>query len=266
MPPASNLVVLAMLVGGCASFSPVTIARELGTVGWFEADSANRWNPVANGGCLASETTGDVIVLVHGAKGDGPEISALLPVLAGAKPAALLLYRWVPWDDRDAIARRFAVGFSHLLRCAPWADGRVLVVAHSAGGIVVGHGATRIDIPRRERTGPAVFLMTVAAPMAGMNDRQANDDGRAEVRFLLDWGTHIQKYPPAPTAMAVVHLRTQFPADAVMQPTPRHAPNDPTVGIPGARQLELPAGLSHDGALMYVAERLADGTWRSWFE
>ena len=177
------------------------------------------------------------------------------------------LYRWVPWDERDAIASGFAVGISHLLNCVPSADGHLLVVAHSAGGIVAGFGATRFAIPRRERAGPALYLMTVSAPLAGMNDRKPNADGREEVRFLLDWGTRISGYPVAPTSISVVHLRTQYPADTVMKPTAKNElPNDPAIGVPGAKQIELPTGLTHDGALTYVVGKIADGTWGTWFD
>ncbi len=260
-------VAACLLLCSCATFSPVTIARELGSAGWFQADGEMQWQRLEKEECLLQPTPeGQVIVLVHGSKGDGNEINALLPALAKAKPAALLLYRWVAWDNRDGVARGFAAGISHLLRCAPWADGQVVVIAHSAGGIVVGHGATGIVIPPRDRTGPALFVLTVASPLAGLTDRPPNEDGRGEVRFLLDWGTYIQKYPVGPLAMAAVHLRTQFPADPVMKPTAHHAPNDPNVGIPGARHIDLPAELTHDGSLIYVVDKVVDGTWRAWFD
>ncbi len=253
----------------CANFSPVTIAREMGTLGWFALDGSKKWQPVDRSMSCAALTPlvpeGEVLVLLPGVKGDGDEISALLPALVRAKPAARLLYRWVPWDEREAITRGFATGIFQLLRCRPQIDGRLLLVAHIAGGMVVSFGATQIDVPKRERTGPAAYLMTVASPLAGMNDRKPNSDGHPEARFMLDFGTRIAAYPPAPPEIAAVHLRTQNPGDQVMQPTPLHERNDPKIGIPGARQINLPASLTHDGSLLYVAQRVADGTWREWF-
>ena len=82
---------------------------------------------------------------------------------------------------------------------------------------------------------------------------------------MLDFGTRITEYPVAPTSVATVHLRTQYPGDQVMKPKDGLAPNDPAVGIPGARQVDLPATLTHDEALVYVAQKIADGTWREWF-
>jgi hypothetical protein len=261
---------LALLfLAGCAIFSPVTIARELGTVGWFQAGPDSRWHRVddkASCEAVASKVgEGQVIVFVHGVKGDGDEISGLLPTLAKAKPAAVFLYRWVPWDERDSIARGFAAGISHLLDCVPGIDGNLLVLAHSAGGMVVGYGAPRLVVPPRARKGPALYVMTVASPLAGMDDRTPNPGGQAQAKFMLDFGTRVVEYPVGPAAMAVVHLRTQYPGDQVMKPTATHAPNDPTVGIPGAKQIDLPAQLNHDSALAWVAAKIVDGSWQAWF-
>ena len=82
---------------------------------------------------------------------------------------------------------------------------------------------------------------------------------------MLDFGTRIAGYPAAAPGVAAVHLRTQYPGDSVMQPTATHLRNDPKIGIPGAPQVDLPAELSHDGALGWVAEKIADGSWRAWF-
>ena len=148
----------------------------------------------------------------------------------------------------------------------PWVDGHLLVVAHSAGGLVVAYGATRLDIPKRARTGPALYVMTVAAALAGMDDHPPNPGARPKPASCSTSETHMTEYPVAPMSMASVHLRTQYPGDQVMKPTAQHAPNDPKVGIPGARQIDLPARLTHGGARKYVAEKIADGTWRAWFD
>lgn len=262
-------VAALFLLCSCARFGPVTISHATGVAGWFRADRDGRWVAVQNGeGCAqlaASIGPGEVYVLVPGVKGDGDEVTHLLPVLAAARPAAMYLFRWVNYDTRDRIARSFAAGVSYLLECVPALDGRLLVIAHSAGGLVASYGVNRLRIPKRPRIGPALYVLTVASPLAGLNDRQPNPDGREEARFVLDFGTRITGYPVAPLAASVTHLRTHYPADAVMKPNAGLAPNDPNVGVPGARQIDLPEELTHDGALTYAAQKIADGTWRSWF-
>ncbi len=266
--PVKPLMPLLFLCG-CASFSPVTIARQMGTIGWFQADANLKWKHVDRGrGCNGLDQQGptdEILVIVPGFKGDGPEISAVVPVLASAKPGSIFLFRYVPWQSRDEISREFAIGASHLLRCLPSPHGPVVVLAHSAGGMVVSHAAHLLSMPRTDQPGPALYLMTVASPLAGMTGREPNADGSEEVRFMLDFGTRIQGYPVAPTSVAAVHLRTQYPGDQVMKPTKGVSPNDPHIGIPGARQVDLPADLTHDSALAYVAAKIADGSWRAWF-
>ena len=78
---------------------------------------------------------------------------ALLDVLE-AQPAAILLYRWVPWHELDYTSGRYAGGISRLLECVPSADGRLIVVAHSAGGVVVSYGSSKVVVPPRDRDGP----------------------------------------------------------------------------------------------------------------
>ncbi|MBS1150282.1 MAG: hypothetical protein H6Q89_1980, partial [Myxococcaceae bacterium] len=264
------LAPLLLLLSGCALFNPVTIARDTGQIGWFQADEHLQWVPVEQEqsceAIAAKVREGPVVVFVPGVRGAGEEINAMLPRLARTQPSSFFLYRWVPWVERDAITRGFAAGISHLLDCVPWIDGRLLVVAHSAGGVVVGYGATWLDVPRRDRKGPALYVLTVAAPLAGMEEVAPKNGGPKEAPFILDFGTRIDGYPVSPSAMAAVHLRTQYPGDPVMRVRSRLVPNDPTVGFPGARQIDLPAALSHDGAMKYVLEKIADGSWRAWFD
>ncbi len=269
---ANQLWLLPMLcLCSCASLSPMQLARDVGAAGWFQADGSLRWQALdrhANCDRLGAnipDDEGNVVIVVPGVKGDGDEIASLLATVSTAKPSAVFLFRWVPWDERDRVAQDFAVGVSRLLECAPWIDGHLLVVAHSAGGLVVGYGATRLDIPNRVRNGPALYALTVAAPLAGVNVRPSLPNGEARERFMLDFATDITSYPVAPAAMSIVHLRTRFPSDVVMKPVGTHSPNDVNVGIPGARQVDLPGNLTHCGALQFVAGRIADGTWLEWF-
>jgi hypothetical protein len=82
--------------------------------------------------------------------------------------------------------------------------------------------------------------------------------------FLFDLGHAITEYPVAPRGVRVVHLRTSPSADKFMETFLDHEPNDPTVGVPGAAQVDLPPRLDHDAALAYVAGRIADGSWLEW--
>ena len=269
--------VAVLAVSGCL-IHPVAIAEKLGVSGWAQVDrgpgppkSAYRERfellplaePRVKCADLALPEAGPVYVVIHGIGGDGPEFEDAVPVLAATKPAALYLFRWVPYDGLDRIGASLGVGLSKLLACRP--RGEVIVLAHSAGGIVASYGASRVRVPS-ESPDDAVTVVTVASPLAGNVNRARAKDGAVEGRFMLDLGSRITEYPPAPRGVRGLHLRTSYPADNVMKPNGDFIPNDPKVGIPGARQVSLPAELGHVEAYGYVVRKFADGTWLGWLE
>lgn len=271
----SGLLCAALALSACKH--PVTIAQERGSSGWLQVDPLGR--PVAakyddrfrivaldtpgfDCSALQFSEGGLVVVLVHGLKGDGVEFEDAVPVIAASKPAGMFMFRWVAFDKLDPIARRFAAGLTQLAACRP--EGEILVLAHSAGGVVVSSGASGVVLPADAKDG-AVKMLTVASPLAGTMNRERTE-GRNESRFMLDLGTRFRTYAEAGRGVRAVHLRTSFPADSVMKPTGEFVPNDRAVGIPGAPQVDLPAELGHVESLGWVARKVADGSWREWFK
>jgi hypothetical protein len=272
--PTRFLAVAALALAACKH--PVTIAQERGSSGWLQLDAPGR--PAAatyddrfhiasldapgfDCASLRLPADGLVVVLVHGLKGDGPEFEEVVPLIAGSKPAGMFMFRWVAFDQLEPISRRFGAGLTALAACRP--AGEILVLAHSAGGVVISSGASAVALPEGAKDG-AVKLLTVASPLAGTMNR-ARTEGRNESRFMLDLGTRFTRYPEAGRGVRAVHLRTQFPADGVMKPQGEFVPNDRAVGIPGAPQVDLPKELGHVESLTWVAKKVADGTWREWF-
>jgi pimeloyl-ACP methyl ester carboxylesterase len=212
--------------------------------------------------CSALPGGGQMVVVVHGLGGDREEMERALPALFATRPAGLFMFRWVPYDDRDVLVRRLAVGLSRLHACAPSAQ--VLVVAHSAGGVLASLSLGRLR-DRVEASEPWLTVLTVASPLAGTAHIPPREDDRTEAMFLFDLGHAIIEYPvPSARGVRVVHLRTSPPADKFMETFLDHEPNDPTVGVPGAAQVDLPPELDHDAALAYVTGRIADGSWLRW--
>jgi alpha-beta hydrolase superfamily lysophospholipase len=160
------------------------------------------------------------------------------------------------------MAEDLALGISRLVTCRPGQP--ILVLAHSAGGVIISTAASQLKLPA-QAADDAVTILTVASPLAGTMGRERPDGGRPE-HFVFDIATRITSYPSAPRGVRAVHLRTSYPADAWMAPSADFVPNDPAVGIPLARQIDLPPQLGHDAALVHVAWKLADGTWRAWFK
>ncbi len=242
-----------------------TASEASGAFGWFVADAAAPGGFAPRGNDLDAvecppSTTQAIYVLVPGVGGDSPEVQRTVPLIASSSPGAVLVFRWAPWDERDALVARLADGLSVVAECMP---ASLIVVAHSSGGVLASLAAGRVKGPRGAAQ-PWLTVITVASPLAGaVVGRQR--DSTEDLMFYFDLGL-APKYPRPAPGVRVVHLRTQAPADREMKPLLGHSPNDTRVGVPGARHVDLPRSLTHAGALVYVARRLADGTFEQWLD
>lgn len=199
---------------------------------------------------LAPEDTHHpVYVLIHGVRGAGSEWWPVIPTLSAGRPDGMFLFRWNVTQSRTEIIDALVAGIDRITHCHP---GGVVVLAHSAGGVVASFAASRLRVETE------VTLFTVASPLAGAGIHHRADDEEGANRFLKDLGATTKGFPAAAPNVLVTHLRTQFPGDAVMEPKfDGHAPNMRGVGVLGATEIDLPSALSHDGSLLYVAKRLA---------
>src|SRR5688572_16584298 len=74
-----------------------------------------------------------IFIILHGAGGEGPEMKKSVPLLVDSRPAAAYALRWSPWDRRELLVSQVATGVSRIAECVPGSQGRVVVIAHSAG-------------------------------------------------------------------------------------------------------------------------------------
>jgi hypothetical protein len=264
----------SLLLVGCALLA--ACARP---TGWFRADRAptrddaydERFEPIAlepDGPCEPKlERQGDgthrVIVLVPGIGGDGDEMRQSLPAVMGAQPASVFMFRYGAFEPRDVLVNRLALGISRLAACIPHSAGRLLVLSHSAGGVLSSRAASRVTPPPGAE-GEWLTVLTVASPLAGTSRVSAPSSSAGDRPLMLELGVSIPSYPAAVPGVRVVHLRSSAQSDGYMRPSGDHLPNDPAVGVPGAAQLSLPPELDHGAALVYVAKRIGDGTWTEW--
>jgi pimeloyl-ACP methyl ester carboxylesterase len=198
---------------------------------------------------------GDPIVLVPGITGDGREWWPALLQLGRTQPQGIFMFRWSAQKKRGALVDAFARGLERLASCMVGTE-RIRVVAQSAGGVLASFAAGRMHLAQQA---PRVEVLTVASPLAGTG-LQPDGAPDPEDRFIVELGGTYPPYPGPAQGVTVVHLRTQAPSDPVMRPSSSgHWPNDPQVGVRGARQVDLPQSLGHDEALAYVCARLGDG-------
>lgn len=202
-----------------------------------------------------------IFVMLHGAGGEGVEMKKSVPLLVDSRPATVYVLRWSPWDRRETLVTQLAGGISRIARCVPGAPGRIVVVAHSAGGVLASLAAGRV-VPPRDAPKEWLTIVTIAAPLSG--HLRGGEHG-PEPAFMFDLA-NTPEYPHPAPGVRVLHLRTSLPGDLQMTPIVGHAPNDVRVGVPGAPQIDLPDQLSHAGSLVYVTRLFADGSFHSWLE
>lgn len=264
---AAVSVASGALMMGC---HPLEVAERTGRSGWFMLEGASAIAPYRErlaalppewaDACRVLERrgavagAGPVFITVAGIGGDSPHWQDAIDALEQMSPRAIFLFRWVPYEGLEPLTERFARGVNLITRCLPGAAGRTVVLAHSAGGVVASMAADQLVAADPEHT---LTVLTVASPLAGVNEGGERIRGVARPKILFDLGGKIDGYPAADPTVRFVHLRTDPIADGVMRLRPQaHSPNDPRIGVPSAAQLDLPPHLGHVDAFVWVARNL----------
>jgi len=206
-----------------------------------------------------------IIVLVPGVGGDGAEMREAVPLLMKAQPASMFMFRYDPFWKVGELTERLAAGINRLAECVPEGAGRIIVLAHSGGGLIASIAVAELKPPPGVQ-GSWLTLITAASPLAGTS-RAPVPRPLSEQRVMGVLGRKNDVPFPEPVkGVRVVHLRSSAKSDGYMRPSGDHLPNDPKVGSPGAPQIDLPEDLDHSQALVYAAKKVGDGTWTAWFD
>ena len=150
--PLIVLISCSLLVGGAGCWSSV----EANCRGCRVVDAST--GPPA---LTLRADTRTLVVLVHGAFGFGSEWAPVLDALRAAPATEFVAYRWPGgWGGLYGPAGRLAAVLQRALDDAPPTLTEVLVVAHSAGGVItqIAAGALRV------RPGLRLTVVSVAAP------------------------------------------------------------------------------------------------------
>lgn len=264
----SSTLLLVLVLTGCSR-----------QVGWYRADKQpsaedlyeERFDTLslsAEGPCdpvraRLGEAPRPIIVLVPGVGGDGEEMREAVPSLMAAKPASMFMFRYDPFEQVGPLSERLASGLNRLSECVPEGAGRLIVLAHSGGGLISTIAVSQVK-PPADVQGDWLTLLTVASPLAGTS-RGVLPRPLEKQRLMRVLGTNNDvPFPEPAKGVRVVHLRSSAQSDGYMRPSGDHLPNDPKVGSPGAPQIDLPVELDHSQALVHVAKKVGDGTWTGW--
>src|SRR5690606_26994228 len=139
--------------------------------------------------------------------GDGPEMREAIPALMAARPASMFMFRYSPFEEVGPLTERLAAGLDRLSACVPEGAGRLIVLAHSGGGLISSHAVGRVKPPDGAPE-PWLTLLTVASPLAGTT-RAPTPRPQEKQRLMLVLGTNnTVPFPEPAKGVRVVHLRS----------------------------------------------------------
>jgi len=170
------------------------------------------------------------------------------------------MYRWNAFEEREILVQNITTAMEHVARCFAGSGHAIIVLAHSAGGILASYASGRVRVPEGVAL-PDIFILTVASPLSLVPIRP----GGPKEEYLRDLATSLPPYPTPARGIAVIHLRTSYPADHHMKPLSEGGlPNDPNIGVGGAAQISIPPELSHDASILYATKHIVSGEWTQW--
>lgn len=187
-----------------------------------------------------------LVILVHGAFGFGDEWTPVVERVRAHRDLDLVVVAWRgPWRRPRAAARSLLRLVQGVLDRAPSTTGEILVIAHSAGGMITDYMARRLRIP----TGRHVSAALVASP-----ELRPIDDGPEEDAVNTPLGLPVGRdrapVPALPYGVDVVDYRTDDPPT-----TPAAIADDERLPI---RRVYLGARAGHNRVLGVVGTRLVD--------
>ena len=195
--------------------------------------------------------TRTLFVLLPGLLGYGWEWNGAQLALGQLPGASIVVYEWDPWDSVHVAGGRLAAHLRFLLRRLPPSVRRVVVLSHSAAGLLAVRAAAELSPP----PGVAVDVIAVGAPLAGcgFNPWSVEDLKRTILPIALSG--RFSRWP-APAPGVRLRIFPTGPSDPVMRRYFGHDPADPRVLPPGTELVPLPAALDHNVALGQVARQL----------
>ena len=182
-----------------------------------------------------------LFVLVPGLLGYGWEWDGPVARLRADPRADFVVFWWQPWGSVDRSARELNDVLWRALVSAPPSVREIIVVAHSAGGLVAAHAVGRLPSPPRKLT-----LVTVGAPFAGMHICPWSEVDVLHAPLMLSVAAVYHDYPPPPSGVEVIEYVTAYPGDPVMRPYWGRSAAPSGIGPSGARRVEVDSRLGHN--------------------
>jgi pimeloyl-ACP methyl ester carboxylesterase len=182
-----------------------------------------------------------LFVLVPGLLGYGWEWTDPVKRLRATPDADFIVFSWDPWASLDRSARQLRSVVSDVLDEAPPSLGEVIVVAHSAAGLVAARAVSGLPPPARK-----LLLVTIGAPFAGMHICPWSEADVVHAPLMLAIAAWFREWGALPAGVEMLEYVTSYPSDPVMHPYSYPSAAPPGYGPPGATRIEVDARLDHN--------------------
>lgn len=195
--------------------------------------------------------TQTVYLLVPGLLGYGWEWHGAERELRELPAAVTLVWPWDPWRSLAQSGTALTEHLDYLLRRLPGSVARVVVIGHSAAGLLLLWAATRVQVP----SSLAVELITVGAPLAGQGFNPWSGQDLWMTPLPIALGSRFSQWP-TPKLGLRLRVFVTGPSDPVMTLRFGHNPGDSAVLPSEAEVTRLPHTLDHNLALGHLAQQL----------
>jgi hypothetical protein len=190
-----------------------------------------------------------LFILVPGLLGYGWEWQGPVQRLRATPGVDFVVFAWDPWSSLDRAARELRAVIANALDAAPPSVREVVVVAHSAAGLVGARAIGAMEPPARP-----VTLVTIGAPFAGMHICPWSEVDVVHAPLMLTVSAWFHEWAPLPPGVQIIEYVTSYPSDPVMHPYWGRSPAPPDVGPRGARRIEVDSKFDHN----HIVERVID--------
>jgi hypothetical protein len=198
-----------------------------------------------------------VFVLVPGMLGYGWEWQRPVARLERQKNVDFVIFAWDPWRSVDRAARDLAALLQKILAESQSTVSEVVVVAHSAAGIVAAHALGHVPptivaaVRASGSTKPAppakkLSLVTIGAPFAGMRICPCGELDVVHAPLMLSIAAAFSHYPAPPEGVEITEYVTSYPADPVMHPYWGKAAAPMEIGPANARRILVDPHFDHN--------------------
>jgi hypothetical protein len=182
-----------------------------------------------------------LFVIVPGLLGYGWEWDTPVARLRTAPNVDFVVFWWQPWGSIDRAARELAALVTAAETSPPPSLREIVVVTHSAAGLVGAHALGYLQAPAVKLT-----MVTIGAPFAGMHICPWSEVDVIHAPLMLGVAAVYHKYPTPPPGVDVLEYITKWPADPVMHPHWGTSPSRDDVGPARARRIEVDPKLDHN--------------------